>query len=80
MRNLANDPAYADKLKELRQRTKTFEAEMKQVDVTYHPVHPISVDVLEWVKKERPAAYQRMLAGEEIGFKKAVEEYKASLK
>lgn len=80
LRNLANDPAYADKLKELRQRTKIFEAEMKPVDDTYHPVHPISVDVLEWVKIERPAAYQRMLAGEEIGFKKAVEEYKASLK
>lgn len=80
LRNLANDPAYADKLKELRQRMKTFEEEMKPVDDTYHPVHPISVDVLEWVKKERPAAYQRMLAGEEIGFKKAVEEYKASLK
>lgn len=80
LNNLAEDPKYAGVLQKMRQKTLEFDRQMEPVSSVYHPVHPISVDVLEWVKKERPEDYQRMLNGEEIGFKKAVEGYKASLK
>ncbi|WP_066633026.1 sulfatase family protein [Labilibacter marinus] len=80
LNNLASNPKYKKELLKLRKQTEKFDDEMKPVGDDYNPVHPNSVDVIEWVKSERPELYQEMLAGVEIGFKKMVTEYKASLK
>lgn len=80
LHNLASNPAYSEILNQLRKRTLAYDEEMKPVSSVYHPVHAISVDVMEWVKKERPEEYQRMLDGVEIGFKTMTEGYKKSLK
>lgn len=78
--NLALDPKYSKILKELREKTKDYEEANAPVSDVYHPVIPGSVKVFEWVKNERPEAYQQMLNGVEIGFKKMTTEYKASKK
>jgi hypothetical protein len=43
-------------------------------------VHPIAVDVLEWVKNEKPDLYQEMLDGKEIGFGAMMRGYRESQK
>jgi len=74
--NLAEDPQYADILKDLRQKTLEYDKEMQPISDVYHPAHPISLDILEYVKTEQPEAYQQMLDGVEIGFKKYGNLYK----
>ncbi|WP_317040771.1 sulfatase family protein [Pricia antarctica] len=78
LHNLAENPEYGDILDKLRKRTLEYDIEMKPGSTIYHPVHAISVDVLEWVKKERPEQYQQMLDGVEIGFHPMTEQYKKS--
>ena len=76
MNNLANNPKYAKTLVQLREKTVQFDKEMTPISNSYEPVNPISVDVLEFVKKKHPEAYKKMLDGEEIGFKTYVNAYK----
>lgn len=78
LHNLARNPEYIHILDKLRKRTLEYDIEMKPVSTIYHPVHAISVDVLEWVKKERPEQYQQMLDGVEIGFHTMTDQYKKS--
>ena len=53
---------------------------MKSVSDVYEPEIADAVQVLEWVKKEKPEQYQQMLDGVEIGFHKMGQEYKAANK
>ncbi|MFK8163634.1 MAG: sulfatase [Lewinella sp.] len=77
--NLINDEAYARTLKKLRKKTRKYDRKMKPVSDVYKPTHAISVDVLEWVKREKPEVYQKMQEGVEVGFHLMVEAYKKSL-
>lgn len=78
--NLANNYRHKRKLKRLRKFLEKQEVAMTPVSDIYKPTHPISVDALEWVKKERPEWYQQMQEGVEIGFKKVVNGYRNSKK
>ncbi len=73
--NLANDPKYTPVLEQLRAKTKEMEEQMKPVSDVYDPVEPRAMDVLQWVKDEKPGQYQQMLEGVEIGFQRLVREY-----
>ncbi len=77
--NLVEDENCQEILNNLRKILSAEEKTMTPVSDIYKPVHPGAVDVLEWVKKEKPALYQQMLSGVEIGFKKLNGEYKKSL-
>lgn len=76
MNNLANTKKYSKTLVQLREKTRQFDKEMTSISDSYEPVNPISVDVLELVKKKHPEAYEKMLDGEEIGFKTYANAYK----
>lgn len=80
LNNLAENPEYADILKKLRKKTKKFDQLNEPVSSVYHPTIAKSVEVLEWIKKEKPELYQKMLEGIEIGFHSAVNDYKKSQK
>ena len=73
--NLIGKRKYRKQLKGLKAALKKQEIAMTPVSDVYEPVHPKAVDVLEYVKKERPDWYQEMVSGKEIGFKKAVTAY-----
>ena len=75
--NLALNPKYAKTLKKLREKTLWYDEQMKPVSVIYEPEDADAVQVLEWVKKERPESYQQMQNGVEIGLKKTTKEYRA---
>lgn len=77
LHNLAGDVQYADILKQLREKTLEYDKLMTPVDTTFHPIIPNSVEMLEWVKTEKPELYQQMLAGVEIGFQTLGKEFKA---
>ena len=68
--NLATAPAHAARLAELRALTARLDRRYAPRDSSYHPVHPTSVDVLDYVRRHHPEASARMQAGEEIGFGK----------
>ncbi len=76
LENLVNDPSLIALLDSMRSKTKMYDLEMAPISNEYHPVHPESVDVFEWVKEEKPALYQQMLSGVEIGFGPLAKEYK----
>lgn len=80
MNNLVNNQRYSKILVQLREKTKQYEKEMKPMSDSYEPVNPISVGVLEFVKKKHPKEYEKMLDGEEIGFKTYVNLYKKEKK
>ncbi|UZO82219.1 sulfatase [Aquimarina sp. ERC-38] len=79
-KNLVADPKYAEIVKELREKTLTLDKEMEPVSTTYVPIASKAVAILEYVKKEKPALYQEMQNGVEIGFKKMADDYKKHLK
>ena len=76
LNNLVDKPEYAKILKDLRKKIVQYDKKMKPVSNIYHPVHANAVDLLEWVKKDRPELYQQMLDGVEIGFQTLSKEYK----
>lgn len=78
--NLANDKKYAKILKKMRKETVAYDVAMTPVSDVYHPETPNSVEILEWVKKEKPELYKQMLAGKEIGFQALSKQYPASKK
>ena len=76
LNNLVDKPEYAKILKDLRKKIVQYDKKMKPVSNIYHPVHANAVDLLEWVKKDRPELYQQMVDGVEIGFQTLSKEYK----
>lgn len=74
--NLANNPKYASKLKELRKVTVRFDKKMKPVSAIFEPVEVNGQAVIDWLKKDKPAVYQQMQDGIEVGYKKWTQEYK----
>jgi N-sulfoglucosamine sulfohydrolase len=78
LNNLVGKKAHRRTLRRLRKLTKRYDRKMKPVSDVYQPVHPGAVDILAYIKKEQPELYQRMLAGEEIGFGKARKLYRAN--
>lgn len=77
LNNLAGNLAYSKILKDLRKKTLQYDKKMTPVSEVYHPEHAVAVDILEWVKEEKPALYQQMLDGVEIGFQALAKEYKS---
>lgn len=80
LNNLAENAKYEKILKKMRKETVKFDKLNKPVSDVFHPVYPGAVDVLEYVKKEKPELYQQMLDGVEIGFHSMSSEYKKSKK
>jgi arylsulfatase A-like enzyme len=80
LNNLAENPKYQKVLEKMRKKTEEFDTANEPVSNVFHPVYPGAVDVLEWVKKEKPELYQQMLDGVEIGFHSMSSEYKKSKK
>jgi len=78
--NLAANPSYKRQLRRLRRITRHYKRKMKPVSNVYEPTSAISVETLAFIKKEHPDLYARMLAGEEIGFHRAMELYKESVR
>ncbi len=78
--NLAADPSYKRQLRRLRKITRRYDRKMKPVSDVYAPTSAISVETLAYIKKEHPGLYARMLAGEEIGFHRAMVLYKESVR
>jgi uncharacterized sulfatase len=70
LKNLAEDPAYADVLNKLRKETEKFDKEMTPVSDVFDPFIMKGPKVVEWLKKEMPADYKKMQEGEEIGYKR----------
>jgi arylsulfatase A-like enzyme len=79
LNNLASNSEFARQLRRLRKSTRRYDRKMKPVSNVYQPTQAVSVAALAYIKKERPDLYERMLAGEEIGFKMAVALYKKSI-
>jgi len=77
--NLAVNPSYKRQLRRLRKITRRYDRKMKPVSDVYEPTSAISVETLAYIKKDHPDLYARMLAGEEIGFHRALELYKKSI-
>lgn len=73
--NLAEDPSCKFILDSMRIITQKYDREMEPVSNIFHPVHPEAVDVLNWIKNEKPALYKKMRNGVEIGFSALAREY-----
>ena len=76
LNNLAENKIYNKQIEKLRKELIAQEIAMKPVSDIYEPVHPVAVDVLNFVKVEQPIEYKKMQSGVEIGFKKALVTYK----
>lgn len=74
--NLVHVPEYKQILEQMRKLTEKYDVDMSPCSDEYHPVHPKSTDLLEWVKNEKPQLYQQMLDGVEIGFQALSKQYK----
>jgi len=76
LKNLAGDPGYDEILQDLRNKLVLWESQLPETTETdFDFVYPGAVDVLEWVKKEKPELYRDMLNGVEIGFQRLSREY-----
>ncbi|WP_303317269.1 sulfatase-like hydrolase/transferase [Flavivirga abyssicola] len=80
LNNLIDNPEYESVLNKLRKEKQQFDKLMKPVSDVYEPVKMTSPKALVWMKKELPNDYKRMLAGEEIGFKRIMNLYKEHIK
>ena len=76
--NLATDPAHKMIIKSLRHKLDLYDSKMQSDVNVFDPVYPIAVDLLKWVKKEKPQQYKLMLEGVEIGFSHLLKEYRNS--
>ncbi|MEM1120010.1 MAG: sulfatase [Bacteroidota bacterium] len=79
LNNLVDNKKYVRKLSKLRAKLSVQEKAMTPDNTIFKPVHPIAVDVLDWVEKTQPEAYQQMLDGKEIGYQKWSAAYKKQL-
>ncbi|TGV01869.1 sulfatase-like hydrolase/transferase [Flavivirga rizhaonensis] len=80
LNNLVENPEYEAVLSKLRKKKQQFDKLMKPVSDVYEPVKMTSPEALIWMKKELPNDYKKMLAGEEIGFKRIMNLYKEHIK
>lgn len=80
LKNLASIPEYKSVLEKLRRETKLYDEKMAPVSDVYDPKMLIGPLVVEWLKNELPDDYARMLAGEEIGYKRITGLYKKAKK
>ena len=77
LNNLATDPDYEEILNDLRDKLSMWESQLPPTNEDdFDFVYPIAVDILEWVKEEKPALYQEMLNGKEIGFGRLSREFR----
>ena len=75
--NLALKSEYSNVLDSLRQITKTYENSLVPVSSEYEPIIVEGKKIIAWLKVEMPQDYNRMLAGEEIGYGRVKSLYKA---
>jgi uncharacterized sulfatase len=80
LNNLANNPEFKSVLDRLRIKTQEYDEEMTPVSSVYEPIITDGPEIVEWLKKELPEEYARMVAGEEIGYKRIGNAYKAAHK
>ena len=73
--NLIENHEYKSILEKMRKKTFGYDEKMKPVSNVYIPVHPESVDVIEYVKKEKPELYKKMINGSELDFAGLAKEY-----
>ena len=79
LNNLAGNPEYSEVLIELQGKLELWEKQLPPTtEADFEFVHPSAIDVLEWVKNEKPDLYQEMLNGKEIGFGNLSREYRKS--
>ncbi|MFT4568681.1 MAG: N-sulfoglucosamine sulfohydrolase [Saprospiraceae bacterium] len=74
--NLVPDITYEPTLEMMRIKLNEYEVAMTPVSDIYKPIVPKAVDILEWVKAEKPELYQQMLVGKEIGFQGLAAEFR----
>ncbi|UXX79368.1 sulfatase [Reichenbachiella carrageenanivorans] len=74
--NLALNPEYTTIVANLRNELGAYEEAYAPISQVYEPITPNAVELLEWVKKEKPALYQQMQEGVEIGFQALSKAYK----
>ncbi|AWW32879.1 sulfatase [Echinicola strongylocentroti] len=78
LNNLALSPEYRTIKKQLREELNTIEKRFS----TTGPLeieHPGAVDVLKWLKEEKPSVYKQIQEGKEVGYKKYAAQYKKHL-
>ncbi len=80
LNNLAENPDYAEILQQMRQKMDQYDKKMAPMSNIYKPIHPKSVDILQWTKENHPEAIKEMEAGQEIGFKKYGDMYREAIK
>jgi len=80
LNNLAYNAEYTSKLEEMRAKIAEYDSAMTPLSDVYKPEHPISVDVLQWIKENDPEAIEEMENGVEIGFHKYMNLYKKAVK
>ena len=74
--NLAGDPDYEEVLNDLRDKLEQWESQLPLTNEDdFDFVYSTAVDVLKWVKEEKPDLYQEMLNGKEIGYGRLSREY-----
>ena len=73
--NLALDPSFKKVMNKFRVDMEEYNKRYRPMSDEYEPIIAESVVILDWVKKNRPEEYKRMLEGYEIGFSKSKEEY-----
>lgn len=77
LHNLASMKEHFNTLETHRKTMLGYDNTMKPISDIYHPIHPVAVDLLAWVQKEKPDQYKQMINGVEIGFQKLLKEYLA---
>jgi arylsulfatase A-like enzyme len=75
LHNLAEDSHYSFVLKKMRKETVEYDQQTVSNSSVFHPDAAVSVELLEWVKTDKPELYQQMLDGVEIGFHHLLKEY-----
>ena len=80
LNNLATNPKYVSILEKLRKETAHYDELMTPVSNVYQPEIMKGPAIVEWLKKEMPDDYAKMVAGEELGYKRITNLYKQSQK
>jgi N-sulfoglucosamine sulfohydrolase len=75
LNNLASNKKYSNQLSKLRNKTLKYDLSMKAEHHIFIPVTATAVEMLEWVKNEKPVLFQKMLNGVEIGFQTLSKEF-----
>ena len=77
LNNLADDPPYQAALVKFRADVSKWEDDLPNLSMDdFDLVVPAAVELLDWVRYEKPALYLEMLEGKEIGFQKLNKAYR----